>query len=116
MKAVKQIIDHLRGRGLLTRAQLLELASEGFLPWEEVVDDHEEAEPSESPVEATAPEEDETYDVKNPIRPKPVRKPRHAHSRGVIRGMPLTSSGETITLGQAKALISASARFFARHA
>jgi hypothetical protein len=84
MKAVKQIIDYLRGRGVLTHAQLLELAAEGFLPWEEVVDENEEAEPPGSSAEAVPPAEDETYDVSYPIRPKPVRKPRHAHHKGSV--------------------------------
>jgi len=36
MKAVKQIIGYLRGRGLLSKEQLIELASGGFLRWDEV--------------------------------------------------------------------------------
>jgi hypothetical protein len=46
MKAVKQIIGYLRGRGLLSREHLIELASGGFLRWDEVYDGDP---PDESP-------------------------------------------------------------------
>ncbi|HEV3168388.1 MAG TPA: hypothetical protein VGZ22_30565 [Isosphaeraceae bacterium] len=43
MKAVKQIIEYLRERGVLTLEQLQYLATHGFLPWEEIFGDEEPA-------------------------------------------------------------------------
>jgi hypothetical protein len=57
MKAVKQIIAYLRGRGLLSKEQLIELASGGFLRWDEVYD---EDSPEESPKQEETPAVPET--------------------------------------------------------
>ncbi len=48
MKVLHQIIAYLRGRGLLPKEQLVELASQGILRWEEVYEERE-PEPEEEP-------------------------------------------------------------------
>src|SRR5688500_5275551 len=60
MKAAKQIIDYLRRRGVLSKEQLVELAAEGLLRWEEVYEDADtpDAVTDEPPV--LPDEEDET--------------------------------------------------------
>src|SRR5579871_4300504 len=82
MKAVRQIIDYFRERGVLTREQLLELAAEGFLPWDGLIDDADTAGPAAEP--PAPPEEDESYQVSYPLRLKPPHRARRAHPRGAV--------------------------------
>jgi hypothetical protein len=49
MKVLHQIIEYLRGRGLLTKEQLVELASQGILRWENVYEDRGSGEDSDEP-------------------------------------------------------------------
>lgn len=57
MKVLHQIIDYLRSRGLLTQEQLVELASQGILRWEQVYEPPEPA--AEEDVRAIGAFEDE---------------------------------------------------------
>src|SRR5690242_16875588 len=78
MKAIKQIIDYLRERGELDRAQLTELASLGFLPWHEVYAAELEREPEPAAV-TLAPEADGEAVFPEPAgRRGRGRKPRAA--------------------------------------
>jgi hypothetical protein len=67
MKVLRQMIDYLRGRGLLTQDQLQELASQGILRWEEV---HNEPPAPEEPSGAS---EDYDEDVEEPHERRPAR-------------------------------------------
>jgi hypothetical protein len=74
MKVLHQIIDYLRGRGLLSQEQLVELASQGILPWDEVYEARAEE------VRAEVPEWEEPEEV-----PEPAARPRARPGRAVPR-------------------------------
>jgi DNA-directed RNA polymerase specialized sigma24 family protein len=69
MKVLHQIIAYLRSRGLLPKEQLVELASQGILRWDEVYEERER-EPEEEPI--WEPEEE----------PEPQDRPRPRPGRG----------------------------------
>jgi hypothetical protein len=80
MKAVRQIIDYLRGQGVLTRQQIIELALQGFI-------DDLDAKPAEpdAPPEAAPPDEaDEEYEATYRTKPEQDRKQRHVLHKGAV--------------------------------
>jgi hypothetical protein len=73
MKVLHQIIDYLRGRGLLTQEQLADLASQGILRWDEVY-----SEPPEPPAEA---DEDSSW-----LRKEEIEEPAERRGARCRRG------------------------------
>jgi hypothetical protein len=86
MKAIRQIIDYLRGRGVLTLDQLKGLATQGFLPWEEIFG---EEDPIEVPLPAQAVPQselmlDETDEVSSRARSSGGKKGRDVLHKGPV--------------------------------
>lgn len=80
MKAVKQIITYLRGRGVLTREQLVELASQGLI---DELDDEADAEPSAATA-AAEPMADDEYYPSYPARPCESERRGPVHRKGPV--------------------------------
>jgi hypothetical protein len=85
MKVLHQIIDYLRGRGLLSQEQLVELASQGILRWEEVYESRPE-EPEREWEGPAWPEPEEG--------PEPEARPRPRAGRGAVSRVPVLSAAE----------------------
>lgn len=76
MKAVKQIITYLRGRGVLTREQLVELAAQGLI---DELDDEAEAEMAAAAAAAEPVADEDEY------RPSYPARPGEAERRGPVQ-------------------------------
>jgi hypothetical protein len=83
MKAITQIITYLRDRGALSREQLLELASGGFVPWDEVVPD-----PTDEAAREDAPPPEADYDDYEPPRRPRGRRGRRGQPKGTVLEAP----------------------------
>jgi hypothetical protein len=83
MKAIKQIIDYLRERGVLDTNQLQQLAMQGFLPWEEIFGAAEVDEKKEKPRYTRLQQEDDESGVP-PVRYKPSGRRRDILHKGPV--------------------------------
>jgi len=83
MKAIKQIIDYLRERGVLTTGQLQGLATQGFLPWEEIFGPDEVDEKPEPPRFTPFPQDDEESEQPR-VRHKAGGKKRDVVHKGPV--------------------------------